>query len=820
MLNDSIGGSSGNIERYRDRLTKFSSEFELGLFLFIAKKSLVWLGIFLTIAGIIAFLYLRYTPPVYQAKSTIQINSNNKAQKILNVGNMYESSDGLAEAIEILRSSVFLKRVVNKLDLFVGYYNEGTFKANELYNSTPYIADINIKNPLFYNQKFYVSFKNKDNGMIQYGEEENKNKTSLLFKTGSWINTSDFDIKISLNPFSDPQSTRQDISKLKNMYCAKYNENSILSDIQSKIELKLINEQAKTIGISIKDFNSSKAADIVNAIAIEFQSYDVERESESSKNVLSFLDEQLHHVFVELKESESELGNFRKQNSYDNNSTATQSNMARLSLLEDQLLKVELDQKTLEIIQKDIQNSKSIDIYTLISTTTGIDGGEAIKGITSKIQELLLQKENLLYQVKPSSDAIKQINYQIDIQRKFLIESINALLIKMKGKYQNLKEKSNEFEHKNDGKPEKDLEYARLLRLFNINEKYYTLLLEKKTEFSISKAGFVSQSLVLEKAVPSAAPISPNRKSTFLIAFLSALLIGITIIFIRYFVHDQINSLNEITKLTHADVNILGIVPKYDKNIPVSQLVVDKNPKSLIAESFRSIRTNLQFISNEPGAKLIALTSTVSGEGKTFVALNLAGIMAFSGKKVIIIDLDMRKPKIHKGFGVENDKGMSTILINKHPIDECVNQSSVNGLDYITAGPIPPNPSELIISQRMQEVLDELKLKYDIIIADNPPVGLVTDAIEMIRHADYPIYVFRADYSRRSFIQIFDRLQNENNFKKLAVVLNGVDINRKNYGYNYGYGYGYGYGGVNYGYYEEKDEAKKKNPFKRKISVS
>ena len=302
---------------------------------------------------------------------------------------------------------------------------------------------------------------------------------------------------------------------------------------------------------------------------------------------------------------------------------------------------------------------------------------------------------------------------------------------------------------------------------------------------------------------------------TFIIFTLVAALSSLILIFLRYLAHNEINSLNEITKYTNASISILGIVPRCKQDIPVSQLLVDKSPKSLIAEAFRSIRTNLQFISNEPGPKIIALTSTISGEGKTFIAINLAGIIAFSGKKVVILDLDMRKPKIHIGFSAENSKGMSTLLIGKDTLENTIQHSSLENLDIITAGPVPPNPSELIISKKMDDLLEHLKTIYDVIVIDNPPVGLVSDGIAMIQKADYPIYIFRADYSKRNFIQNVDRLFNEANIARLSVLLNGVDVDRKNYGYNYGYGYGYGYG-TSYGYYDDDHQSNKSKKKKKK----
>ena len=205
----------------------------------------------------------------------------------------------------------------------------------------------------------------------------------------------------------------------------------------------------------------------------------------------------------------------------------------------------------------------------------------------------------------------------------------------------------------------------------------------------------------------------------------------------------------------------------------------------------------MQFIRTGENAKIISITSTISGEGKTFVSINLAGIIAYSGKKVIVLDLDMRKPRIHKALGLDNSKGMSTLLIGQYKLDDVVQKTGTDNLDIITAGPIPPNPSELVISKEMDSILELLKRHYDIIIIDNPPVGLVTDGIAMLKKADYPIYVMRADYSKREFIHFIDRLYYENQFHNISIILNGVNLKKQVYSYGY-YGYGYTYGQGNY----------------------
>ncbi len=230
----------------------------------------------------------------------------------------------------------------------------------------------------------------------------------------------------------------------------------------------------------------------------------------------------------------------------------------------------------------------------------------------------------------------------------------------------------------------------------------------------------------------------------------------------------------------------------------------------------RAIRTNLQFIDNSEGPKVISITSTISGEGKTFVGINLAGIIAYSGKKVVVLDLDMRKPKIHKAFSepnniISNSKGMSEILSGIESYKLCIQKSRVDNIDFITAGTIPPNPSELILSDAMDILLDELKKEYDYIIIDNPPIGLVTDAMKNLQRADFPIYVFKSNYSKRFYIANLDFLYNDCNIKKMSLVLNGFDFSniygdkygsKKGYGKYSTYGYGYGYG---YGYYEDSE---------------
>ncbi|TVQ18511.1 MAG: polysaccharide biosynthesis tyrosine autokinase [Bacteroidetes bacterium] len=472
-------------------------------------------------------------------------------------------------------------------------------------------------------------------------------------------------------------------------------------------------------------------------------------------------------------------------------------------------------------IAKSLEQDNEVDIYRLIAILAGSEFSGMVSRMLQNLQDLLIEREQLLYQVTPESSQIQALNHQINIQRKLVVESITTLKNNLDARIKEILSKIESYEGilLNHGGRYSLIEYSMLQRVHTINERFYNQLVEKKAEYSISKAGYVSQSVILERSRVPGQPISPKPRGVYASSLLAALFLGIGVFLLKYLFYNEIPSLHDILKYTQAPV--IGVIPKYKSEIPPNQLLVLKKPKSLISESLRAIRTNLQFINNDPGPKLVAVTSTISGEGKTFFAMNLAGILAFSNKKVIVIDFDMRKPKIHLGFNVENINGVSTILSNIDTIDDCIQPSRVKNLDFITAGPVPPNPSELILTPRMDEMINYLKSKYDYVIVDNPPVGIVTDGMKSILMADYPIYIFKANYSKRMFIQNVNRLIGESHISKLSVVLNAVDKEYSSYGYDKGYSYGYYYGGYGsgYGYYDDQINIVKRSFWKRILGL-
>jgi tyrosine-protein kinase Etk/Wzc len=782
------------------KITTFNEDFDFNLFKKVIRKNLAWIFLFAVIAFLMAFLYLRYTYPIFESKAIIQVTMANQNSKIL-LDKNFQSSTDLPGKIELLKSATFLSRVFNKLPLDISYFQIGSVLNYEMYKTSPF--EIEYRNPIneIYTIPVYTSFTDENNVLLKVNLNNKENVFRI--QTNKWIRLPIIDsIKVNVNNFDRIRKDMKGLNESPYYFTLTKRENLYRSYSYS-LKVEVDNSSAGTIKVLYYERNPDKAADICNTIAEEFKIYDIEKQSESSTNTIKFIDEQLKGVYDKLYDSELDLQNFKTKNKLDDE-TPLPNFSNRIEDIEGKINAIQLDEVGIKTIEDAIAQEADMDVIKLVSLLSTTESKGNLNTVLSELQNLLQKKNQALYSVTKNSSKIAQLDYQIDIQKKLIFETLKLQKIKLANERAQLEQRLSNYEEeiKMSALSFDRIEFVRLQKLNMINEAYYDKLITIKSELAITNAGVTSENTLLEASVASAAPFFPSKRVVALSALIGWFIVSLALIIIRYLLYNEITSMNEIIK--HVKLPLLGIVPNYKDIIPISQLIVDKKPKSIIAESLRSIRSNLDFLSKGEGSKLMAITSTISGEGKTFVALNMAGIIAFSEKKVVILDLDMRKPKIHVGFGVPNDKGMSTILIGRNTIDECIYKSSLNNLDFITAGPVPPNPSELIISARMVEILDQLKERYDVVVADNPPIGLVTDGIRIIKIADFPIYVFRENYSKRNFVQNVRKLISDNNITNLNIVLNAVDIKKSGYGYSgvydYDYGYGYGYG---FGYYDE-----------------
>lgn len=776
--------------------------------LFYIRKNLRISIVIIILSLLAGYLLLRYTVPVYESSTTIQVTVTNTAQNILELEKTFENPD-ISVAAEILSSPFLFQRALKRLPLNVSYYNKGRLLSHELYKNTPFTVTVHALDSNFFDKQFFIHFENERKATIKCPELGITETTFDLpeFKTrGIYFKFEIPDFDIIKNNFQSGINDHEFIFVVNSM--------TVLTEkLIKNLSVSVINPQANTIKISFRDNNASKAADIANAIAEEFKIYDLENRSQSSRQVLKFLEEQLSIAYSKLKESENLIREFKKENKISETYQLNSNYLEQLRRLEDDLINTNYKLTVLNELQNKMNLIKNDqEVTQLLALISGdIDLSQALSGYVESLKNLYFTKQKLLTEASENNQAVQNINNQIQLQKNLIFETIKAQINLFLNRKKEIAGKIKDLEGLFSDIPEKEIEYARLQRVYTIDEKFFNLLLEKKTEFSIAEAGFVPQHLILDVAKPSKVPVYPNKKVILFGFFLAGILLSIIIIALQFVFDNKIHSLQELEKILNYQIPVLGAIPKYKRKIPVSQLVIDNNPKSLMAESFRNIRSNLQFIDNSKGAKIISITSTISGEGKTFVAINLAAIFAYSDKKVVILDLDMRKPKIHIGFGVENSQGMSNLLIGNGNLNDCIRSSQMENLFFITSGATPPNPAELIINGNLEKIIEELKQSFDYIIIDNPPIGLVSDALLPLQIANYPVYVMRSGYSKKFFAEHIIKLYRDYKIKKVSVVLNGIDLQQNKYGYYYGYGYG------NYSTYYIDDTQEKQNGFFAKI---
>ena len=718
------------MDNKKEKISGLNDELNIGLLISIIRSNTVLIVVIFCVFTLGAYLYLKYTPPVYLSASTVQLGQDSRTNALLQSTNITEQT--IHQEIELLRSPVSINESLAKLPLDVSYMMKGEILSAELYGTSPFKLNYSILNNSLYGVPISISFTDNYRVYLEYTlNGQLKAFESPIIDT---LITEDFKFKLSVINF-------EQILQIQNegghqFYVVINSSEQILNTYLPKLNVEILNDFAKTIKIKLRDKNARKSKEIVDRISRDFIINDKERKQQSATSILNFIDEQLAKIYDRLYESETQIQVFRNEHKIDDNLNEYESRTlpnveSRIQSLEEELVSLAVEEKVLEQVEAAINLDKNLDVYKLVSLLAGSENEGIISSSLSKLQDLLLQKEQMLYVVKEESDQVKALYYQIEIQKKLIIESLASVQTNISSQVEQITNQLNIYRLRTskDGQSYDEIEYSRLLRIAAVNESFYNTLVDRKAEYSISKAGYISTNRILQEASFSPDPVFPDKNAVITACFVASLLLSLVVVFAKYLLFNDIISVRDILK--HSNVSILGVIPRYKKDIPNSQLLVDRNPKSMISEAFRTIRSNLKYItSNNSESKLISITSTISGEGKTFIAINLGGIIAYTGSKVIILDLDMRKPKIHLGFNVENNLGMSTLLIGQNSVDSCINSSTLENLDFITAGPIPPNPSELILSKKMDEIIEHLKSIYDYIIIDNPPCGLVTDGIE------------------------------------------------------------------------------------------
>jgi tyrosine-protein kinase Etk/Wzc len=772
-------------------------DFNLSVFLTVFKRSIIWIILFMVGTFTMVFLYLRYTYPTYQSSSRLIYKLDIASSTLDFLGSGRKSAFNNVEAI---RSSLILNEVIDSLPLEVSYFEEGNILNNEFYKNSPFKILFQVKDNGIYDKEIRFKFESPETYAIEYGQGGDNEFTNVPF--GSVLTTPHFEIIASLS--ENNKANFENTLVNRSFFFVFNSRRTIIHSISDNITITPYRQGGQILQLDLSDKIALRAADILNEIAKVYIKRDVEMRQRSNDNILVFLNKQIDKWSDDIVAMDDSLKEFKLSNKLLSPETITNKMLDNMSELEKQKLRMRLERQSLDWLEQYVKDDKNLNALS----TEFID--LKYKGYThylDKIAGMQDEIEQLRLSLKEPHLQIKFLRDQIEETKNDLFENLENARKHLDLVEQQLDEEITKFNTEVQGLSEVEAEYLQLSRIKNLMETYFMNFLEKRLENEIKKASIVENYQVLESAIPGTL-ISPKRQILQIGGLAVGLVLGLGLVVLRYILISKVQTLQEIED--NSDVPILGTIPNFRKAKDKFDLIVYDNPKSLVTEAFRSLRSNLEFIYSEPGPKTMAVTSTVSGEGKTYIAINLAGILHMAGKKIILLDLDLRKPKIHKIFKVDNMEGMSTILIGKHHISECIHQAGREGYDFVTSGPLPPNPAELILSQNLKKLIDELKESYDYILIDTPPVGLVADAIELIKRVNYPLYVIRHDFSRREFINYPNKLYHDSAVKNLSVILNDVPLNRAGYGrYNYNYGYGYGEG-----YYTDT-RGKRRSIFKR-----
>ena len=750
-------------------------------------KPIVLLG-FLFLA---AFIYLRYTKPLYNSQAVLQIIHSNKVKQVLGEQAPTTQPDNLSKDVELLRSPILFEHAVQNLNLNTSVFNEGNLLTENLYGYTPFsILVKDLLDSSLCNTR--IEIKPIETGDFELVFEYKNNLYKKTGKLGTPINTKFFNIEIKTN--NKAAFTR--IITSGEIYFKFNNKAELVNELKGGLSITPIDENARTIEILFQHENPKLCHHLIQSIISSYFNFEKNKTQEENSQTIAFINGQLDSLSMVLDHSKDSLSIFQKSQNLPSLAYEESDITGNLGLYSKRLTEVNEELNAVKYVNNRISSDVTRnEIYRILPELVGRRSFEG--SITRQIEELnklLETREDLLQDITYESSKVRLINERVINRIQGVKKSLNAIQERLLHEKRLIENQLTKYEGKLLGLPEKTTEFNRLKYMEELNREYFNLFTQKKIEFQINNAGFSSDNRLLSLPTQSNSPVSPNQLKTYLITGVSGILLGLVWLIFYYLTYNEITSIADLKNLLPNNTTILGSIPLYKNKMKHSQIVITNAPKSRISESIRNIKSNLNFINKD--AKLIAVSSSISGEGKTFVIMNLAATFSTAGKRCIILDLDLRKPKVHYGFNVNNQKGMSQVLSGMLPLDDVIQSSEIQNLDFITAGPIPPNPSDLIQSAALDEIIETLKKTYDIVLIDNPPIGIVSDGINILSRADIPIYVFKANYSKRIFAHQLMELFDIQKLDKINIILNAIPSTASLYGYGYGYG----------GYYSDEDQ--------------
>ncbi|WP_455992401.1 GumC family protein [Prevotella sp.] len=777
-----------------------------------------WFVLSLIIFGGIGAIYLRYTTPLYQSTAKLLIKDDDNGssrrgsslQNITNLGTISNSA-GIDNEMEILSSHSIAEDAIRDLKLYVNYTTEGKVKDVITYRDQPLVVDIDAAHLDRLNRPINLNITKNGSSFVVNGtysvptDEENSEGPFSINK------------KFTSLPATIP--TRAGIITINSNNGRTLHEGQVLkvSILSPKMasdkyvgELKIGQSGKGTsiLQLQLTDEVPQRSLDYLKQLAIVYN-----RQANEDKNAVAhqtekFINSRLEKINAELGKTEGELQNYKQKNGMVELKMNASNSVSNQNTSEQKLAEMETQIELFNTIAREVESS-SRNLTQVIPSNVGLDD-ESSTSLINKYNELVLERNRLLRSASESSPVVEPLTDQIRDLNVNIRRAIAAARKNLQIQRDAVLAQVTKYTDQVEETPQQERMLTQIGRQQEVKSGLYLMLLQKREENSISLAATADKGRLIDDPQLNG-KVSPNSTYIMLIALVIGLAIPVFIILIIQFFRYKIEGHDDVARLTKLPI-IADIAIASNSAKGKADIVVHENQNNQMEEIFRSLRTNLQFMLHE-GEKVVLFTSSTSGEGKTFTAANLSVSFGLLGKKVILVGLDIRRPRLAEQFGINDHKhGITNLLVKDNPNREDVEAqilpSGVNkNLDLLMAGPVPPNPAELIARNSLDTIIEILKEKYDYIMIDTAPVGLVTDTLQIARVTNVSVYMCRADYTPKASFVMINSLAKEEKLPNMAMVLNGVDMSKRKYSYYYGYGkygkYGrYGrYGGYSYGSY-------------------
>jgi tyrosine-protein kinase Etk/Wzc len=755
-----------------------------------------------------AYIYLWYTPKTYATAGTMKLEE--KKSEIADILNVISSSDRGPSKIQsetsVIQSPSVILAAIKDLNYPISFYIEGRVRTSEIYPQKP----LDIQTIKFDSLNFYrdiITFKaiNKTSFKLSYNAGAKEITKEYTYNNPIIVGPTTFIIKSTGGG-----------AGTNTVYLFKFNmPEDFIGRVRGGLRTSEVVKNSNILLLQQNDANPQFAADVLNAIMKEYLIYDRNRKTQSATQMINFIDDQLTYLSPAIKGSEKSILEFKQKNKLMEVSVSAESALAKAKDIEAQQAILKLQLIAVEQLRDQVDKEKN-NVNLNFNAGNGVD--PALTTLIDRLDNLLNQRYELLKTYNNNSQPIQDINRSILQIKTNALTSLNITYNTVKRNLDYLSSQLAVVNKQISVFPVAERDLISLNRPYEVNEKVYSFLSEKKLSAQISRAGILPGATIIEQAQPNFSPVSPDEHSIRRSAIIFGIITGLGLIILIRVLNPYIYDKETVESLT--SIPILGVIRKFPEKIDEdnSQILAISKPKTMFAESVRSVRTNLSFLASEKTNKVICITSEVAGEGKSFVAVNLSSTLSLIDKKVVLIGADLRRSKLHRTFKVPNDIGLSTYLSHQSELNDIILKTSQENLDLIISGPVPPNPSELLHSQRMDELIKELKKRYDVIMIDTAPIGLVSDAIPLIRVSDINMFVIRSGKSKYYAATIPQRIAQEYHLNNTVIVLNAFaeDLLHSRYyttrftGENYGKYYYYSdYSGYeSSGYYIEHDKKK------------